>query len=999
MKGTEMFDAMAHIDEDLVERCLAGEKNEKAKDEAFTPDEGSYSGITIVEKPASTRKRIIMAVGSIAAVLLLVLGLVSILHIGGKTPVEPIHGTTKDPVTTEPAPTPEATPGPVTDADRLRAFFDTADENGVKNGDKLFSAYDRNDPSTWSNSGEGLRAQFVFDENGQLTAADLMGDEEAPVILAGDLDLSGFEALEQFTTCGVVFDGGVKAADMRTASHQKLSALRFNNVSGEALFRGGYSERLAMRSMTRTLVDMTGELEEASWIHPSFRIEVIVEGWGYAGVNAWSDENAYEVRLSAAPSGGESFIGWYDENGELVSSELTYELFGEASGRNCDDGSHSEFKFTAKFTGAASTPEPIEPPAEEWLLSQAWPYAQAANEALGISFEKEKATYSIGEEECVVNFASEDKVWLGVYFHVRNNTWKATGNIFWPMTEAYDPDLNYDNVPTSIETMFVTDAQLSAAGCDLSDSTACSLAAARIVADAVAANFGNAPENNVDHAIDAKAGEPRLYAIPLTGDRPTEIISTLYFRPLHLEAFLNFNMDIGCHIAAPGSEHPGWVAFDIPLNVSVSAAEGGVNCRCSYPSGAENNPGYIYPGEDAMSYVEYYAEEILRKGRANMGGDEGVWLIRFLYGMDWERFGMRFTVAQWEELAKLLRPCAVAQEGIDQLDMDLYVMLGCKNAPERFWQGLATLLDAQLAYDSEAFTQALSNLSHEDRAKVQEIMSRYVSDSHINLMVLESNFRQYASSSFFLAEEDYAQGTWFSGRTDHVYFSLESDGLKAYERKYVRSEYKPNGETETSVYYDGLLATFPKEAGQTANRLLVEHANSFIQWGAPADANMIDEGFLDPAAVRGEEAKWFALVTRDESIQDLQVHCIMYNDGGNWVEIPGNNGGLDLTICGVGVKSKDEVYISYFTKHLWDDTTGWTRPYVYRTTNGGRTYTKLDITLPDRFMPRYSDRVIYPLSAVFSGNHGVMVLHGFEDGEIHWLETRDGGATWTYKEL
>ena len=113
----------------------------------------------------------------------------------------------------------------------------------------------------------------------------------------------------------------------------------------------------------------------------------------------------------------------------------------------------------------APTEEPtaIPPPDEQWMLDQAWPYAQAANEALGLSFEKEKAEYSIGEEECFVSLVSEDACELQVCFHAYDQkAWKLTGNTIWPtanfMSPELYPGLDFDYEPVRTETAFVTDA-------------------------------------------------------------------------------------------------------------------------------------------------------------------------------------------------------------------------------------------------------------------------------------------------------------------------------------------------------------------------------------------------------------------------------------------------------------------------------------------------------------------------------------------------------------
>ena len=114
-----------------------------------------------------------------------------------------------------------------------------------------------------------------------------------------------------------------------------------------------------------------------------------------------------------------------------------------------------------------------------------------------------------------------------------------------------------------------------------------------------------------------------------------------------------------------------------------------------------------------------------------------------------------------------------------------------------------------------------------------------------------------------------------------------------------------------------------------ANRRMIEYANSYLGWGAKDNANMICQGFV------GED--WFALTTVDDTIQDLQVHCIFRFDGTEWREIPGNNGGvylynrqedygLSTTTYSLTVVNEDVALIAYNTKLLWDDDGGWAHP-------------------------------------------------------------------------
>ena len=406
-----------------------------------------------------------------------------------------------------------------------------------------------------------------------------------------------------------------------------------------------------------------------------------------------------------------------------------------------------------------------------------------------------------------------------------------------------------------------------------------------------------------------------------------------------------------------------------------------------------------------MSYLTYNADRILNPGPDDSLESNASWFIRFLYGMDWEEFGRRYTIEQWNTVAENLIAGAVGSDSIPQAYMDKYVMLGClSNVPPDYQPGLSSVLNAQKVYDPASFEEALATLDDYQLSEVLTILENNGSDPfHILVHEGTSAYRDYKSTSEFYLNEGLLQQPRLAGKSIYVYFNLEEDGLRAYGKKITREHLNDNNEWEYVCTYDDLLATYPREVGVLANQKLVEYANSWIGYGAPVDANLIDEGFI------GED--WFCLVTRDETIQDVQVHCIFYNDGGTWIEIPANNGGLYIDgvnygsgergfcfpLYGACVVSKDIAFLSYYSKFLWTEELGFTKPYVYRTEDGGATWERLDITLPDYFLPSNSGRICVPLCPFFRGNHGIMLLNGLNDYELAWLESHDLGKTWEFR--
>ena len=343
MKGTEMFDAMAHIDEDLIDRCI------------------DASPSTFDAQKASARRRAIRSFAAIAAAAVVMVGLIYVLHLGGKSPkLPPVTGDPTAAPTEQPteqpteAPTEEPTPDPLAAYDEhdytvLRDFFEQKDENGVTNGSKLFPDYDPADPATWNDEDPYRYNEVGWNDQGRLSSLYFRGTDDAPIALSGKLDLSGFDRLYGADAWNVTLDS-VDASGIGSASNMKLHNIQFPLVKDEAYFSGGYAERIGMLSAKHVLIDMTGDMAVSTWLPDTFglRIDVTTEGEGYAGVSAWDDENDYEVRLKACPLAGHTFVGWFDTEGNLVSTEDVYELFGEDTEKNVMEAKW-DLAFTARF--------------------------------------------------------------------------------------------------------------------------------------------------------------------------------------------------------------------------------------------------------------------------------------------------------------------------------------------------------------------------------------------------------------------------------------------------------------------------------------------------------------------------------------------------------------------------------------------------------------------------------------------------------------------------
>ena len=98
MTGTEMIDAIAHIDEDLIDGCLARMKARSSETAALHAKEAIREK---TKKPLPAFAKAALAFGALAAVLLLSFALISLLHIGGKSPTPIMPVSTHTPTPTE----------------------------------------------------------------------------------------------------------------------------------------------------------------------------------------------------------------------------------------------------------------------------------------------------------------------------------------------------------------------------------------------------------------------------------------------------------------------------------------------------------------------------------------------------------------------------------------------------------------------------------------------------------------------------------------------------------------------------------------------------------------------------------------------------------------------------------------------------------------------------------------------------------------------------------
>lgn len=226
-------------------------------------------------------------------------------------------------------------------------------------------------------------------------------------------------------------------------------------------------------------------------------------------------------------------------------------------------------------------------PDSEWLVENAWPIAQLANENFGLNFRREDNfivpyTYQGGVYKYAVSFPGDEAA-ISVFFEYEGtDAWHITySNIG---AEGWTLQGRYEEVELS--SLLVTEEELSAAGITLDGTDADYLKIAKYCAQKKAERYTSCSEDNAYHCLEAAATEPYVYQ-PTSSHaqaQPNDCRVPLRFRPADIRSFLEANMDIGCGITGPDDPYPGWVYFHLDLAVFIERTADGWNCNMGYGS-------------------------------------------------------------------------------------------------------------------------------------------------------------------------------------------------------------------------------------------------------------------------------------------------------------------------------------------------------------------------------------------------------------------------------
>lgn len=499
-------------------------------------------------------------------------------------------------LTDEPAadPTADPTEAPFiynrTEYDALLAFFEIADENGVKNGEKCFKDYDPARADFWGTEPVDSDGSWLFwNESGYLTQIILNGTEDAPIMLAGELKLYGadhdvpddttFIHLESISGNHVTFD----SIDIKNCP---VAEVNLDSVNDAFFIDSNAADRFAISSESRVRYVS------------SFTVDLTAEGKGKVSVSGGVGEAIYNVYVHAEPIiEGYDFIGWFDAEGNLISNEESFEIsYIDETG----SGNHgiNDFTGTARFASA----EQSELVTDSWYLEKAWEYAELANRLYGFNFQKDNWTASIHALNPHIRFnASENeavKTQLAVYFdsdydgklhkEVRD-AWLHSGSSGRPANYEDLTDEEWQALVSEVKpegTFTITREMLAEAGYTLDgiNGGLDYIKIAEFIAKRKAALLTGCSDNNPEHCIEAEID----YVSPVDGDTYFDdhpdlnpFSYQLFVRPSHAHAFISCNDSVEI-LAADDEAHPGWLV--IGFSITIADADGAWECESPFGS-------------------------------------------------------------------------------------------------------------------------------------------------------------------------------------------------------------------------------------------------------------------------------------------------------------------------------------------------------------------------------------------------------------------------------
>ena len=202
------------------------------------------------------------------------------------------------------------------------------------NGALICPDYDADDPTTWVVEDRPL---IRWTEDGHVAAFILsFGDHQynKPLMyLGGSLALNGFDELEFFDSVSTYYDE-LTVTDCNKLLYIDISGSEFKKVY-----------------LAANLECLTGlaYAEDFYWdcnynLNCDFELTLKASGNGLVGCHKYGDEDRDYVSIIAQARVGSTFVGWYDEEGNLVSTERVLEISSDEM-----NGCVGTFNYTARF--------------------------------------------------------------------------------------------------------------------------------------------------------------------------------------------------------------------------------------------------------------------------------------------------------------------------------------------------------------------------------------------------------------------------------------------------------------------------------------------------------------------------------------------------------------------------------------------------------------------------------------------------------------------------
>ena len=209
------------------------------------------------------------------------------------------------------------------------------------NGALICPDYDADDPTTWVVEGmplvgwteDGHVESFSLCFGNSLTREDYLYGRTL-MYLGGSLALYGFDELA-FLSSAYVYCDELIVRDCDALTEVWIRGSEFNKVHLEAdiEFLDGY---VCAREFYWRCNDV-----EANCI---FELTLTASGNGLVGCSKYGDVDGDYVIIHARANTGSTFVGWYDEDGNLVSTEGWFEISSDEM-----NGCVGTFNYTARF--------------------------------------------------------------------------------------------------------------------------------------------------------------------------------------------------------------------------------------------------------------------------------------------------------------------------------------------------------------------------------------------------------------------------------------------------------------------------------------------------------------------------------------------------------------------------------------------------------------------------------------------------------------------------